>query len=144
MDNRKKMLIAVDNDPTSAKIALNGFQLGSQIKAQIALLSVVEITLLIAEGAITTKEFSDITINDYKRNQQMLIETIFEDYKVSAFVEEGIPHEVILNVAKKWHADIIVMGTHGRTGISHLFMGSVAEKVLRHSEIPVFIIPIKS
>ena len=47
-------------------------------------------------------------------------------------------------MAKEWNADIIVLGTHGRTGISHLIMGSVAEKIVRHSEIPVFIIPIKS
>jgi nucleotide-binding universal stress UspA family protein len=41
------------------------------------------------------------------------------------------------------HQDIIVMGTHGRTGIEHVFFGSVAEKVLRHSPFPVFIIPCK-
>ncbi|MFE3871131.1 universal stress protein [Flavobacterium sp. ZS1P70] len=142
MDNTKKLIIAVDNDPTSEKIALNGFQLGSQLNAEIALLSVVDLTMLITEGAVTPKEFADITINDYRKNQQMLIETLFKDYKVSTFVEEGIPYEVILNVAKEWRADIIVMGTHGRTGISHLIMGSVAEKIVRHSEIPVFIIPI--
>jgi nucleotide-binding universal stress UspA family protein len=144
MDNMKKIVIAVDNDPTSEKIALNGFQLGLQLNAEIALLSVVDLTMLITEGAITPKEFADITINDYKKNQQMLVDTVFKEYKVKTFVEEGIPHEVILNVAKKWNADIIVLGTHGRTGISHLIMGSVAEKVIRHSEIPVFIIPIKS
>ncbi len=140
----KKIVIAIDNDPTSEKIALNGFQLGLQLNAEIALLSVVDLTMLITEGAITPKEFADITINDYKKNQQMLVDTVFKGYNVKAFVEEGIPHEVILNMAKKWNADIIVLGTHGRTGISHLIMGSVAEKIVRHSEIPVFIIPIKS
>lgn len=140
----KKIIIAVDNDPTSEKIALNGFQLGLQLKAEIALLSVVDLTLLITDGAVTPKEFADIAINDYKKNQQMLIETVFKDHKVWTFVEEGIPYEVILKVANEWDADIIVLGTHGRTGFSHLIMGSVAEKIIRHSEIPIFIIPIKS
>ena len=144
MGNMKKILIAVDNDPTSEKIALNGFQLASQLNAEIALLSVVDLTMLITEGAVTPKEFADITINDYKKNQQMLIDTVFKDYKVCTFVEEGIPHEVILKVAQEWDANIIVLGTHGRTGISHLIMGSVAEKIVRHSEIPAFIIPSKS
>jgi nucleotide-binding universal stress UspA family protein len=144
MDNMKKIVIAVDNDPTSEKIALNGFQLGLQLNAEIALLSVVDLTMLITEGAVTPKEFADITINDYKKNQQMLVDTVFKEYKVKTFVEEGIPYEVILNVAKEWDADIIVLGTHGRTGLSHLIMGSVAEKVIRHSEKPVFIIPVKS
>ncbi|MFM2367859.1 MAG: hypothetical protein RL619_155 [Bacteroidota bacterium] len=144
MDNMKKIVIAVDNDPTSEKIALKGFQLGLQLNAEITLLSVVDLTMLITESAVIPKEFADITINDYKKNQQILVDTIFKDYKVRTYVEEGIPHEVILNVAKEWDADIIVLGTHGRTGFSHLIMGSVAEKVIRHSEIPVFIIPIKS
>lgn len=143
MDNMKKILIAVDNDPTSEKIALNGFQLGLQLNAEIALLSVVDTTILITEGAITPKEFAEITKNDYKKNQQMLVDEVFKNYKVWTFVEEGKPYEVILNVAKEWDADIIVLGTHGRIGLSHLIMGSVAEKVIRHSEKPVFIIPIK-
>ncbi|MFV5692702.1 universal stress protein [Flavobacterium sp. LT1R49] len=140
----KKIVIAVDNDPTSEKIALKGFQLGLQLQAEIALLSVVDLTMLITEGAVTPKEFADITINDYQKNLQMLVDTVFKDYKVRTFVEEGMPHEVILNVAKEWDADMIVLGTHGRTGFSHLIMGSVAEKVIRHSEIPIFIIPTRS
>jgi nucleotide-binding universal stress UspA family protein len=144
MDNMKKIVIAVDNDPTSEKIALKGFELGLQLNAEITLLSVVDLTMLITESTVIPKEFADITINDYKKNQQILVDTVFKDYKVRTYVEEGIPHEVILNVAKEWDADIIVLGTHGRTGFSHLIMGSVAEKVIRHSEIPVFIIPIKS
>ena len=47
----------------------------------------------------------------------------------------------ILKFAEQEHVDIIVMGTHGRTGIEHVVFGSVAEKVLRHSPFPVFIIP---
>ena len=144
METIKKIVIAVDNDPTSERIALSGFQLGLQLNAEIALLSVVDLTMLITEGAVTPKEFADITINDYKKNQQMLIDTVFKEHKIWTFVEEGTPSEVILNVAKEWDADIIVLGTHGRTGFSHLIMGSVAEKIVRHSEIPVFIIPIKS
>lgn len=143
MDNMKKIVIAVDNDPTSEKIALKAFQLGLQLKAEIALISVVDTTILITESAVTPKEFADIIINDYKRHQQMLIDTVFQKHKVWTFVEEGIPYEVILNVAKEWDADILVLGTHGRTGISHLIMGSVAEKVIRYSKIPVFIIPIR-
>ena len=58
-------------------------------------------------------------------------------------MEEGIPHKMILKVATEWEADLIVLGTHGRTGLSHLFMGSVAENVIRHSTKPLFIVPTK-
>jgi len=55
----------------------------------------------------------------------------------------GREDEEILEFAKKEKVDLIVIGTHGRTGIEHVFFGSVAEKVLRRSPIPVFIIPSK-
>ncbi|WP_081196028.1 universal stress protein [Niastella koreensis] len=48
----------------------------------------------------------------------------------------------MLKSAEEWEADIIVLGTHGRTGMSHLLTGSVAEKVIRHSTKPL-IIPTK-
>ena len=49
----------------------------------------------------------------------------------------GAPETVIIDVAKDKQADLIALGTHGRRGLSHLFMGSVAESVVRHSELPV-------
>ena len=47
------------------------------------------------------------------------------------------PAEVILRFAQEEHVDIIVLGTHGRSGLSHLLMGSVAESVIRHADCPV-------
>jgi nucleotide-binding universal stress UspA family protein len=44
---------------------------------------------------------------------------------------------IIVAHAKEWHADLIVMGTHGRRGLSHLLMGSDAETVIRTSPVPV-------
>ena len=50
---------------------------------------------------------------------------------------EGIPHERIARAAKGQRADVIVMGTHGRTGLAHLFLGSVAERVVASAPCPV-------
>ena len=140
----KKILIAIDDGATAEKVATNGFQLGKQLNAEIALVSIVDTTALITDGGITPRELADIMKNDFKKSQQMLIDKVFKDYKVWTFVEEGKPFEEILKVAKEWNADLIVLGTHGRTGLSHLLMGSVAEKVIRHSTKPIFIIPTKS
>jgi nucleotide-binding universal stress UspA family protein len=52
-------------------------------------------------------------------------------------VRKGHPREVILAVVQEVGADAVVMGTHGRRGVSHLFIGSVAEHVIRHSPVPV-------
>ena len=68
-------------------------------------------------------------------------------------MENGIPFEIvtlsgreddeILRFAEQQKANLIVMGTHGRTGIEHVLFGSVAEKVLRKSSVPVFVVPSK-
>lgn len=52
----------------------------------------------------------------------------------------GDPAEEITAMAKTRDADIIIMSTHGRSGLSHLVMGSVAEQILRHAPCPVFIV----
>jgi nucleotide-binding universal stress UspA family protein len=57
--------------------------------------------------------------------------------RVSIRVEAGQAADVILRVAKEAGADLVVMGTHGRTGLSRLLVGSVAEAVLRRSTCPV-------
>ena len=54
---------------------------------------------------------------------------------------DGRPSEVILDLAQREGADLIVMGTHGRTGLSHVLLGSVAERVVRQAECPVMTVP---
>ncbi len=61
--------------------------------------------------------------------------------KVRIVTESGREDEKIFEFVKKEKIDIIVIGTHGRTGIDHVFLGSVAEKIIRRSPIPVFVIP---
>lgn len=55
----------------------------------------------------------------------------------TGIVRSGVPWEEILAVARQQAADLIVMGTHGRKGLPHALLGSVAEKVVRLSPVPV-------
>jgi nucleotide-binding universal stress UspA family protein len=137
MSDLKKILIATDGGSTSEIVAAKGFQLGKKLDAEIALV------VLVSETGATSQELAEIIKSNYIKSQQILIEKVFGDFKVWLFTEEGNPYEAILRVAKEWEADLIVLGTHGRTGLSHLLIGSVAEKVIRHSTIPIFIVPIK-
>lgn len=59
------------------------------------------------------------------------------------FVLPGIPYDEIINKATELNADLIVMGTHGRTGLDHVLFGSTAEKVVRKSAIPVMTIRVQ-
>jgi len=57
--------------------------------------------------------------------------------RVESQVLEGDPVDMILRAAEETHSDVIVMGTHGRTGLSRLLLGSVAEAVIRKAPCPV-------
>ena len=143
MNTVQKILIAIDDGPISEKVALNGFQLGQQLNAEIAVVSVTDTTLMRNADGVTQEEMEDTAKGELRKNQQALIAKVFKDFKVSTFVEDGKPSEMILKVADEWEADLIVLGTHGRTGLKHLLMGSVAERVMRHSLKPLVIIPAK-
>ena len=73
-------------------------------------------------------------------NKQLAEVQIASDIKVVRVVEIGTPQWTILNYAKDNDIDMIVVSTHGRTGLKHLFMGSVAEKVVRRASCPVLTI----
>lgn len=59
-------------------------------------------------------------------------------------VTRGIPHEEILAYVDQHAIDLIVMGTHGRTGLNHFLIGSVAEKVIRSADVPVHVVRINT
>lgn len=63
-----------------------------------------------------------------------------EGINVRTHVVFGQPFQAILDIADEKNADLIVMGTHGRRGLSHLFLGSVAEKIVRLATCPVLTI----
>ncbi len=72
---------------------------------------------------------------------QVVKKNVPQEIEVVVNVEVGFPAEVINEFALKNNIDLIVMATHGRTGVSRLMLGSVAEKTIRHSSIPLLILP---
>jgi len=75
--------------------------------------------------------------------KERYVKKIEDAVRFEVVTKSGREDEEIIEFAKKEKVDIIVMGTHGKTGMEHVFFGSVAEKVLRHSPFPVFVIPCK-
>ncbi|RLM71003.1 universal stress protein [Halorubrum sp. Atlit-8R] len=68
---------------------------------------------------------------------EALIQASTGEVDLTTAVESGTPHSVILRYADEADADLVVMGTHGRTGVERYLLGSVAEKVVRLSDVPV-------
>jgi len=91
----------------------------------------------------------DIWVNIQKDLEREMDDSYKEHYtekiedavRYKLVTKSGRENEEILKFAKDEEVDIIVVGTHGRTGIDHVFFGSVAEKILRESPFPVFVIP---
>ena len=72
------------------------------------------------------------------------IETHSQGYDhIQSIVAPGIPYDEILKKAEEESVDMIVLGTHGRTGLDHVLFGSTAEKVVRKSPVPVMTIRVK-
>ncbi len=63
--------------------------------------------------------------------------------EVEGVAADGDPADLILSTASQKGAGLIVMGTHGHTGLKHLLLGSVAEEVIRRSKLPVLVVPRK-
>ncbi|MHB1179905.1 MAG: universal stress protein [Daejeonella sp.] len=141
--NFKKILIAVDSSPFSLKAAKAGFDLAHALNAEIALLFVVDRTKesVNAETGPTREQSQMILLKEAQDTIKQLINMYNGAKKPFRFTPEGFPKEEILNTAKEWEADLIVMGTHGRTGLTRFFTGSVAEHIVHHACVPVLVIP---
>lgn len=83
-----------------------------------------------------------------KEHAQLLVEKTAELLRsnglerIAAGVEQGEPKSTILGTARDWHADLIVLGSHGRKGLMHFLVGSVSETVARHAACSVEIVRI--
>jgi nucleotide-binding universal stress UspA family protein len=97
------------------------------------------------ERCLTKKELDRIktTLREDREKiyNNKYLSHIKDKTKVEIVTKSGREDKKILEFARQKNIDIIVIATHGRTGIEHFFIGSVAEKIIRHSPIPVFIIP---
>ena len=89
---------------------------------------------LIQQGDPVLERLSESVTKDLEK-----ILTGLQDAGISSeyLASRGAPERLIVDLAKQKHADLIVMGTHGRRGLTHLLLGSVAERVVRTAECPV-------
>ena len=152
----KKVLIALDYDPTAQKVAETGFSLAKSMGAEIILLHVISDPVYYSSteyspimGFTGYMDMSPLQLNSVdglKKASQHFLDKSKQhlgDKAIQTLVKEGDFAESILKTAKDLHVDIIVMGSHSRRWLDEILIGSVTEKVLHHTSIPLFIIPTK-
>lgn len=141
----QKIMIAVDGSPYSLRAAKKGFELAYQLDAVVALVYIIDSSRDVGnpDTGITSEQLSAVIKREVTGTLDQLEKT-YLGKGLEKFMPEGHPiYKQIIQQAEVWEADLIVMGTHGRTGLDHLLMGSVAEHVMRNTPIPVFVVPSK-
>ncbi len=138
-----KILIAVDSSEFSIAAAKKGLDLAHQLNASVALVYIVDTTK--ATGNVEAGVSPEEALIVLKKEAEQTLDFLasYNGANLVKLMPEGRPKEDIIKTAKTWGADLIVMGTHGRTGLMHLLMGSVAEYTIEHSKIPVVVVPSK-
>jgi nucleotide-binding universal stress UspA family protein len=139
------ILVPVDGSPTSYRALQEALKLAKQLKAQLALIHVMEeIWYVDSESYLNYAELQkSVRISSEKILAQaeaaVLQEGVSPTVKLLEARGDRIAN-VIVAEAKRWPADLIVIGTHGRSGFSHMLFGSVAEGVVRTAHVPVLLI----
>ena len=151
-----KVLIALDYNPTAQKVAEVGFSMAKSMNAEVILLHVITDPVFYASagyspimgfsGYINVEPLQLDSVQGLKEASLQYLNKSKQhlgDKSIQTLVKEGDFADSILETAKELHADIIVIGSHSRKWLENIVMGSVTEKVLHHTSIPLFIVPTK-
>ena len=152
----KKVLIALDYDQTSQKVAETGHSFGKAMGAETILMHMISNAVHYTSIKYPVMGFGgylnidpkqlDLVDTGLRQASQGFLDLSKKhlfDETIQTLVQEGDTSESIIEIAQKVNADIIVMGSHSRKWLEQIVMGSVTEKVLRHTTIPMLIVPTK-
>ena len=139
------ILVPIDGSETSMVAMKEAIKIGKALNSKITVVQVMALGPIIADLYVKTGQTNELI----ERTRTYLLD-ILEQAK-QQFLQEGLSvetkllegfvvHEEIIQAAQELNADLIVMGSHGRTGVRKLVLGSVAQKVLGESHIPVLIV----
>jgi len=145
-EKTKKVLIALDYDATSKKVAVEGYSLAQSMNAETILLHVISELPVYYSDSNYNHEFKVDMLGDLNKTTQAFLDKTKKqlgDEDVQTVIMEGEIADTILKTAKELGANIIVMGSHSRKWLESIILGSQAEDVLTNTPIPVLIVPVK-
>ena len=134
----KSILFATDGSKYSESAANKAIDFARSYGSELKVISVVDVTeelMALAPAALENLVRKAKSMVDDMKNKASS-----EGINAEGIVKEGDAYKVIINVAKKQKADTIIMGSHGRTGLKRLLMGSVTERVIGHAPCPVLVV----
>jgi nucleotide-binding universal stress UspA family protein len=147
----KHILLALDGSPLSEQALPHAEELAKGLGAKLTVLSVVEpyVIALPATPAPIPAYNIDTDLEALVADREDYLESIrdrlvADGLDADTVIRRGRPGDEIIDCARELGADVIVMTTHGRSGLSRWIYGSVAERVLHTSETPVLLIRAKA
>ena len=143
-DSIRKIMVPVDFSSTSNKAFIFAREMVDCWEGQIHLVHILDTDFL--SGAVhITIEPLDESVAKWRKRVEEKLKSVYHNEDGSHLtgeihIREGKPHEEILKLAKELDVDMIVIGSHGRTGLERAIFGSVAERVTRMADVPVLVI----
>lgn len=141
----QRIMVAVDGSDTAERGLKEAVNLAKDQKAQLAIVHVIDLVVVYGAGQFpgayieATREFAQETI---ARARKLAAEAGIVPEVLSPEIVTGGYHvaDTIAQVASEWKADLLVVGTHGRRGVSRLLLGSVAERIVRVAPCPLLLV----
>ncbi|MEN9697367.1 MAG: hypothetical protein RLZ56_788 [Bacteroidota bacterium] len=142
---KNKILIAVDLSEQSNSIIQQGIAFAEKMDGVVVISFIIPVYVdyLQSQMAMIPTQWDEIyqVQKQHAMDELRAIQLKHPNTVVDLFVEVGNPKFDLIEKANEINASYIVVGTHGRTGLSHTVMGSTAEYIVRHATMPVLVIP---
>lgn len=146
MNKYEHILVAIDESPISYAAAEHALELAQAFKSKVTLLSVIAVDPFVGVdfyqiAPAITEHFMKAEENALARLNDLKLTFERDGITVNTKIVHGVsPSEGILKTVESDDISVVIMGSHGRTGLQKMMLGSVAQNVLNTSVVPVFII----
>jgi universal stress protein A len=138
MPTIRKILVPVDFSDASKGAATYAVELAGQLAAGDASVSVDALhAWQLAGFATPTSELAKDTERQLHAELEAFVGALGARVPVRTHLRLGVPYQEIVQAAKDYESDLVIMGTTGKTGLEHFLVGSVAERVVRAAPVPV-------
>jgi nucleotide-binding universal stress UspA family protein len=142
MGKIRTIMHPTDFSPASRAALTRALEMAKANRAQLVIVHVMApVVAMMGDGYVSPKVYDEMDAAARAHARKQLVGVLARAKRAgvrsSTLLLEGLPHEQIRRAARARRADVIVMGTHGRTGLARFFMGSVAERVIGTAPCPV-------
>ena len=140
----RTILVPTDFSQAAEKALTWALEMAARWDARVVLLHALppwEDPVRMKEAGVSIAGFEASLRTDAESQAQKLLAKIDQqEVTIQICILVGLPHTMICQVAQQEQADLIVMGSHGRTGLAHVLLGSVAENAMRYAPCPVLVV----